>query len=47
MQAKGGLSFELEITRFEPPALWAEAARGTHVDAAVVVEFMDAGGQRS
>jgi hypothetical protein len=40
---KSGLSFELEITRFEPPALWAEVAHGAHVDAEIAVEFLEAG----
>ena len=40
---QGGLSFELEITVFQRPALWAEVGRGAHVDAEVAVEFLDAG----
>lgn len=45
---RGGLSFTLEITEFERPKRWAEAARGRFADARIGVdlEALNAGSTR-
>jgi len=40
---RGGVAFEMEITVFEPPALWSERGHGWLADAQLAVAFEAAG----
>jgi uncharacterized protein YndB with AHSA1/START domain len=42
---RGGVAFEMEITVFEPPALWSERGHGWLADAQLTVAFEAAGDQ--
>jgi hypothetical protein len=39
----GGMAFDLEITTFDPPLRWGEAARGKVADARLLIEFSEVG----
>jgi Polyketide cyclase / dehydrase and lipid transport len=40
---RGGVGFEMEITAFEPPALWSERGHGWLADAQLAVAFKEVG----
>lgn len=40
---RGGISFEMEITQHERPLRWGERGQGWIADAALLVEFLEAG----